>query len=81
VTSPEFESFLARLYVDSTMRKAFLAHPEQVAREAGLDAASCAALARIDRQGLELAAKSYAQKRAHANRRRKWWWWPFRDSA
>jgi len=58
------EAFLARLYTDETMRRAFLARPLIVARAAGLDEEAVQRLARIDREGLVLAAESYARKRA-----------------
>lgn len=58
------ETFLARLYRDETIRAAFLTAPEATAREAGLNDADVAALANIDRAGLVMAARSYANKRA-----------------
>lgn len=61
------EAFLARLYTDEAAREDFLAAPEDAARQAGLAAESVRALARIDRDGLRLAAASLAHKRgAHA---------------
>lgn len=57
------EVVLARLYTDPQLRAAFLASPEQVARDAGLCAADVAALQNIDRAGLMMAADSYAWKR------------------
>jgi hypothetical protein len=70
--SPAFEAFLARLYVDAEARAAFLADPRAAAR--GLAPDEVAALERIDRVGLELAADSFAHKRAakaaHARPRR-----------
>jgi hypothetical protein len=62
--SPAFEAFLARLYVDAAFREAFLAEPERAARAAGLSADQVAALVDIDREGLALAAASFAHKRA-----------------
>ena len=62
--SPGFEAFLARLYVDADLREAFLADPERVARAAGLPADEIAALMAIDREGLVLAATSFAHERA-----------------
>jgi len=71
VSAAGVETLLARLYTDAPFRKAFLADPERVARAQGLDEAEIAALRRIDREGLELAARSFAHKRAtHAGRRR-----------
>ena len=62
--SPGFEAFLARLYVDAEFRDAFLADAERVARAAALPADEVAALVAIDREGLALAATSFAHKRA-----------------
>jgi len=66
--SPGFEAFLARLYVDADLREAFLADPERVARAAALRADEVAALVAIDREGLALAATSFAHKRAATRR-------------
>ena len=64
------EAFLARLYTDDALRAAFLAAPEGVVQAAGLDAPTQAAALAIDRDGLVLAAHSYASKRAaHAGQR------------
>jgi hypothetical protein len=60
--SPAFEAFLARLYVDAEARAAFLADPRAAA--SGLADDEIAALEAIDRVGLELAAASFARKRA-----------------
>ena len=69
--SPLFESFLARLYVDADLRAAFLADVDRVATAAGLAAEEIAALRAIDREGLELAAASFAHKRAATSLRRR----------
>jgi hypothetical protein len=66
------ETLLARLYVDADARAAFVADPRAVTAAAGLGRGEAAALAALDRTGLELAAKSFAAKRAHAPRRRSW---------
>lgn len=58
------EAFLARLYTDAELRARFLADPAGEARRAGLDDEAAARLATIDREGLELAAQSYAAKRS-----------------
>lgn len=58
------EAFLARLYVDDALRAAFLADPTRVLGEMHLDPALSAELLAIDRVGLELAAESFARKRA-----------------
>jgi hypothetical protein len=77
---PEFETFLARLYTDAPLRKRFLAEPRAEAERHGLTAEECAALERIDRPGLEFAARSFAHKRALTGpgRARSWWWKPGR---
>jgi hypothetical protein len=58
------EAFLARLYTDDTLRRDFLARPAAVARAAGFDEPTVRQLMEIDRDGLQLAADSYARKRA-----------------
>ena len=64
-----FEAFLARIYVDPHARDRFLRDPMGEAGRAGLWPHEIAALERIDREGLELAAASIAAKRAHGERR------------
>ncbi len=73
MTSPAFEAFLARVYVDPAARAQFLADPRGSAVRAGLSEAESDALARVDRLGLELAAHSFARKRARRSPRR-WRW-------
>jgi hypothetical protein len=68
VTTPEFEAFLARLYVEEAFRERFLADPLGTARAAGLSEAECEALEKIDREGLVLAARSFARKREKKDR-------------
>jgi hypothetical protein len=63
VSSPAFEAFLARIYVDDAARDRFLADPRREAERAGLSAVEIAALERIDREGLRLAADSFRAKR------------------
>ena len=63
MSSPAFEAFLARLYVDAAFRARFLADPDLEGREAGLSHEERIALKAIDRVGLELAARSYENKR------------------
>jgi hypothetical protein len=60
--SPAFEAFLARLYVDPATRAAFLADPRAAASH--LTPQELAALEKIDRVGLQLAADSFSHKRA-----------------
>jgi hypothetical protein len=64
VTSPAFEAFLARIYVDAEARARFVADPESTARAAGLNESECTALESIDLTGLEMAAVSFERKRA-----------------
>ena len=68
MTGPVFEAFLARVYVDDGFRARFLQDARGVAVEAGLSPEECNALEKIDREGLELAAASYARKRAGRER-------------
>jgi hypothetical protein len=63
VTGPAFEAFLARIYAEADARARFLADPRGEALRAGLTAAEADSLARIDREGLALAAASFARKR------------------
>ena len=71
--SAPFESFLARIYVDGDARARFLADPRGEACRAGLTVAEEEALARIDRTGLTLAARSFERKRArHLTQRHGW---------
>ena len=63
MSSPRFEAFLARLYSDTEFLNRFMHTPEEAGREAGLDAREQAAVAKIDRAGLLMAARSYELKR------------------
>ena len=72
MSRPRFEAFLAELYVDPEARRRFLADPHAAARAAGLDESEADALARVDRVGLELAARSFASKRSARPRRGLW---------
>lgn len=58
------EDFLARIYVDAAARARFLANPRAEAACSGLQEWQCRALERVDRVGLEMAARSFANKRA-----------------
>jgi hypothetical protein len=66
--SPAFESYLARLYTDAAERAHFLADPRARAEVADLAPAEIDALATIDRDGLALAAESFARKRTDRER-------------
>lgn len=66
--SPAFEAYLARIYTDAAERALFVADPRGRAARAGLSAAEGEALARIDRDGLALAVKSFERKRESSKR-------------
>lgn len=63
MTTPAFEAYLTKLYVDREARAEFLADPRAAAGRAGLNDAECDSLAAIDRTGLEMAAVSFERKR------------------
>src|SRR5262249_21463282 len=77
--SASLEISLVKLYLDRDARHAFLADPRGAATAAGLGADDVAALERIDRDGLELAAHSFERKRSRAPRpglaARAYGWW------
>jgi hypothetical protein len=64
VSAQKFEAFLAKLYVDDQARARFVVDPRREGLKAGLREDECAALEKIDMPGLELAAASFARKRA-----------------
>ena len=66
--SPAFEAFVARLYVDETLRRAFLADAAATAAGAGLTPDEIRAVGAIDRTGLELAARVFEHKRRRGAR-------------
>jgi len=59
------EAFLAKLYVDPKLRGDFVADPRGTALSHGLSHESARGLCKMDFEGLELAARSYEQKRSH----------------
>ncbi len=63
MSAPDFEAFLAKIYVDERARAKFLADPRGEALKAGLTASEAEALEKIDRLGLELIARSLERKR------------------
>jgi hypothetical protein len=69
VSAQAVEIFLARLYTDEELRHEFLGNAVAVARASGLDETEAAAMAAMDRTGLEMAAESYSRKR-HGSRRK-----------
>jgi hypothetical protein len=74
VSAERIEALLARICVDPQARARFLADPRAEARRAGLDEADRDALAAIDVVGLELAADSFARKRARSAPSRRGLW-------
>jgi hypothetical protein len=68
VNAIAIEAFLARLYTDDRLRGEFLAAPRAIAMREGLGVEEATAVESIDRVGLELAADSYAHKRAGRGR-------------
>jgi hypothetical protein len=70
MSAQKFEAFLAKLYVNDQARSRFLADPRREVLGAGLTEDDCVALAKIDWAGLELAAASFARKRASRPRRK-----------
>jgi hypothetical protein len=69
MSTPGFEAFLAKIYVDEKARDRFLADPRGEASRAGLNQEEIEALEKIDRAGLELAAQSLQRKRSKRFRR------------
>ena len=67
------ERFLATVYVNEAARRRFLADPVAEATRAGLNGADAARLAAVDREGIELAAASFARKRSGKRRSSCWW--------
>jgi hypothetical protein len=63
MNNPALEQFLAKIYVDAEARARFLAAPYDEAVRAGLQEEQCRALEKIDRVGLEMAARSFGRKR------------------
>jgi hypothetical protein len=57
------EAVLARLFTDERFLERFLAQPAETAAASGLQEKEAQALACIDREGLQMAAASYAAKR------------------
>jgi hypothetical protein len=68
MNTPKLEKFLATLYVDAAARRRFLDAPYAAASRAGLTEEQCRALEKIDRVGLEMAARSLSVKRQRTNR-------------
>jgi hypothetical protein len=64
MNAPSLSASSPRIYVDPVARARFLADPHAEAARAGVTEIQCRALESIDRIGLELAARSFARKRA-----------------
>lgn len=64
MSSPALEACLAKLYTDDALRQAFLDDPQAQALLHGLTQEEAAAMAAIDRTGLQMAAASFHFKRA-----------------
>jgi len=76
VNAAALEAFLARLYTEAALLSEFMRDPESIARGAGLDEQGIRAMLAIDREGLAMAAGSYAEKRAgHVAKRTRTWRW------
>jgi hypothetical protein len=73
MSSPQLETFLARLYTDGALREAFLRDPHATASSATLATDEVDALCRMDRAGLQMAAHSFAKKREGYSSRNPWW--------
>ncbi len=68
MSAPDFEAFLAKIYLDEHARAKFLADPRGEALKAGLTASEAEALEKIDRLGLELIAQSLERKRRRSGK-------------
>ena len=66
-----FEAYLARLYIDAEERAQFMADPRARSLRAGLSSQEREHLDSLDWTGLELAAESFARKRAEKGRSRR----------
>jgi hypothetical protein len=71
------EAFLACLYGDAALRERFLQDDKAAMADLPLTEIERAALLEIDRVGLQMAAVSYANKRAHHSRKRKFFYGRF----
>lgn len=78
MSAEKVEIFLARLFVDRTLRERFLLDPEGVAGQHGLSAQECRSVAAMPVQDLQTAARSFERKRClkkqagYAARARRW---------
>jgi hypothetical protein len=65
MSAPGVEAFLACLYSDAALRESFLRDDKTAMADLPLTEIERAALLEIDLVGLQMAAVSYANKRAH----------------
>jgi len=73
---PSLESFLAKIYTDPDARARFKADPGGEARRAGLSGEEAVALASLNWCDLELASRSFQNKRRAktlSKSSRGWW--------
>lgn len=63
MSSPALESFLARLYTDERVLKAFMTDPQRAMAGAGLSPGEERSIAALDRASLLLSAQSFEHKR------------------
>ncbi len=68
-----WEILLARLFTDAQLRARFKRDPRAVGEEFGLDESALTAVENADWVGLDLAARSYAHKRAGRAPRKSLW--------
>lgn len=71
MSARKLEAFLVRIYVDASARAAFKENPQGEALRAGLSKEECAALENMDWVGLEMAARSFANKRTSKHMRNR----------
>lgn len=71
MSAPGVEACLARLYTDATFREQFLADADRAMSAMKLSEQERAALRGIDKTGLRMAAKSYANKQANRSVKKK----------
>jgi hypothetical protein len=80
MSAPPIEAFLASLYSDTALRESFLHDAKTAMANLPLTEIERAALLEIDRVGLQMAAASYAKKRAHHSGKREFFgsrFWTF----
>jgi hypothetical protein len=63
MSSPQFETFLARLYCDREFLEEFMRNPDRVIEDARLSERERQAAIAIDRAGLLMAVRSFESKR------------------